>query len=266
MSRTVAENAHLFAAINGWCEHDLTSAKEKPYQVGDLKLARKLKIAIPTFCVGPRINEKVVKVFKETIQKIEEEGHQVNYVEVPFMKYAIPLYQVIALAEASSNLLRFDGVKYGYQPKEYKDYEDLLVKSRTEGFGKEVKRRIMVGTYLLSGKNVDVYYKKALQVRQELTDEIINVFQNCDLILTPATVSTSLNLGKDRDPNEVFLQDLLAIPFSMSGHPSLVMPIGKIEEAPVGIQISAPYYDEKTIYRFANELEKKLKFRGDQNV
>ncbi len=266
ITRTVEENAYLFEVINGWSEDDFTSSKTPAYQVTDFKLKKQLKIAIPKFCIGETINEEIVGVFKETLEKIKKNGHEIEYVEIPFMKYAIPLYQVIALAEASSNLLRFDGVKYGYQPDNYKDYDDLLTKTRTIGFGPEVKRRIMVGTYLLSSENVDVYYKKALQVRQELTDEIIKTFKNYDLILTPSTVSTGLLLGEKRDPNETFLQDLLAIPFSMSGHPSLSMPIAKINQRPIGMQIVAPYFDEETIYNFAHELETTINFRGDKNV
>ncbi len=264
MSRNVIENAHLFAAINGPSDDDLNTSSEKPFSVDDITKKEKYRIAIPRFCLTKIINADVVSVFLNCLDKIKAAGHQVDFVEVPFMKYAIPLYQVIALAEASSNLLRFDGIKYGYQTENYQDYDDFVTKTRTAGFGTEVKRRIMVGTYVLSSENVDVYYKKALQVRRELTDEIKAVFQQYDLIMTPATVSTSLILGKKREPNESFLQDLLAIPFSMSGHPSLVMPADKIDNMPIGVQIAGRYYDEKTIYAFALELEALV--RGDESV
>ncbi len=264
LSRRVIENAHLFAAINGECQNDTTTASEKPFVVSDIENGKKYRIAVPNFCLTKVINADVVSVFLACLDKIKAAGHQVDFVELPYMKYAIPLYQVIALAEASSNLARFDGIKYGYQASQYDNYDDYVTKTRTIGFGTEVKRRIMVGTYLLSSENVDVYYKKALQVRRELSDEIRLAFQQYDLIVTPATVSTSLILGKDRNPNEIFLQDLLAIPFSMSGHPSLVMPVDKVDNNPIGLQIAGRYYDEKTIYAFALELEKNV--RGDESV
>lgn len=258
ITRDVTENAHLFEVINGFSKDDYTSADVEKFEAKDLKLNKKLKVAVPKFCVGENINDEVLSVFLPTLEKIKKMGHQVDYVEIPFLKYSIPLYQVIALAEASSNLARFDGLKYGYSPNQYDNFDDFVTKSRSVGFGAEVKRRMMVGTYVLSSENVDIYYKKALQVRQELTNELNSVYKNYDIILSPATPTAAFPLGEKRKPNEAFFDDLLTIPFNMSGHPSLSMPIGKCGIKPIGMQVSSNYFEEKKIYSFAIELEKEL--------
>ena len=186
-----------------------------------------------------------------------------------YVTNAIPLYQIIALGEASSNLARYDGVKYGYVAKDYKDLEEMYMKTRYEGFGKEVKRRLMIGSYILSGKNASKYYRKALVVRKKLTDEFKEILSKYDLIIGPVNTNVAYPFGTVADDAlKTFYDDLLTIPVNMAGLPAMSMPVGFVDKLPVGMHIIGNYFKEEEIYRLASYIEKELNLdlnpRGDK--
>ena len=178
---------------------------------------------------------------------------------MPYLEYSVPLYQVIALGEASSNLARFDGIKYGLHI-DGNSTKDSIIKTRTSGFGEEVKRRIMIGTYVLSGKNADKYYVKALKLREALCEEMNKVFANYDLIIGPTNTSPAYDLGtKENDALKSFVDDILTNPINMTGMPALSLPIGfNHENLPIGMHIIGKNRDEKNIYALASYIENKL--------
>ena len=192
------------------------------------------------------------------------------------MKYldkAVTLYQIIAMGEASSNLARFDGIRYGYTKENPKDIEDLYLETRKNGFGKEVKRRIMVGSYLLSGDNAKIYYNKALSIRDDMKKEFDRIFKEYDLIIGPTTTTTAYDLTDPMDdPSKSFMDDVLVIPVNMAGLPGLSLPIGFGKgHMPIGLHIIGNSFDEATIYQLAGFLEKKLNLnldsrKGEENV
>ena len=179
------------------------------------------------------------------------------------MKYldnAVTLYQIIAMGEASSNLARFDGIRYGLSAKEPKSHEDLYLETRREGFGKEVKRRIMVGSYLLSGDNAKTYYNKALSIRDDMAKEFEKVFKKYDYIIGPTTTTTAYNLDDPMDdPSKSFMDDVLVIPVNMAGLPGLGIPVGfDKNHMPIGMHIIGNKFEEAEMYRLGSFIEKKL--------
>ena len=179
---------------------------------------------------------------------------------ISYIEQAARLYQVIAMGEASSNLARFDGIRYGYSCKDPKDIDDLYYRSREEGFGEEVKRRIMVGSYLLSGENAKKYYDKAMSVRSDIRTSFLEAFKKYDLLVGPTTVSCACDITEDMsDPLKGFMDDVLVIPVNMAGLPGLSLPIGfSKEDMPIGMHIMANDFDEATIYKLASFIEDKL--------
>ena len=192
------------------------------------------------------------------------------------MKYldnAVTLYQIIAMGEASSNLARFDGIRYGHTKENPKNIDELYLETRKEGFGKEVKRRIMVGSYLLSGENAKTYYNKALEIRDDMKKEFERVFDKYDLIIGPTTTTTAYDLTDPMDdPSKSFMDDVLVIPVNMAGLPGLSLPIGfSTENMPIGLHIIGNSFEEATIYQLASFIEKELNLdlnpkRGEENV
>ena len=210
------------------------------------------------------INEEIRNKVIEVANILKENGATVENIDIDYLEYAIPLYQLIALSEISTNMARYDGIKYGYLTNDYKDIEDIYNKSRSEGFGLEVKRRIMIGTYVLSGENADKYYYKALKVRRKMTDSFKEAFKKYDLIIGPTNTNVAYKLGENKtDVLKSFYDDLLTIPVNMAGLPALSMPIGyNSDNLPIGMHIIGNYFDEKTIYRLASFIEDKLKIKG----
>lgn len=178
-------------------------------------------------------------------------------VHFPLLKYGIPVYYIIASSEASSNLQRFDGVRYGYRAKEFEDLEDLYVRSRSEGFGNEVKMRIMLGTFSLSSGYFDAYYKKAGRVRTLIRRQFEELFVNYDIVAGPVTTSTAFAFGeKSADPIEMYMADLLTVPVNLAGLPSISVPCGFDDEnLPIGLQLIGNYFDESTLYQAAYAYE-----------
>lgn len=273
MTKNVYENAVLLNALVGKDERDLTSARKDEEDFTRLigKDIKGLKIAVPNFLMSDIVNEEIRTKIEEVIEMLKAKGATVDYVDVKYLDNAVTLYQIIAMGEASSNLARFDGIRYGHSKENPKDIESLYLETRAEGFGEEVKRRIMVGSYLLSGENAKIYYDKALSIRDDMKKEFSKVFENYDLIIGPTTTTTAYDLTESMDdPRKTFMDDVLVIPVNMAGLPGLNIPVGfDKENMPIGMHIIGKAFDEAEIYHLASFIEKELnldlKPRGENN-
>ena len=273
MTRNVYENALLLNAIVGKDEKDLTSANKPEEDFTRLigQDIKGMKIAVPNYFMSDIVEENIRIKIEETIEMLKDKGATVDYVDVKYLENAVTLYQIIAMGEASSNLARFDGIRYGHSKENPENIEDLYYGTRQEGFGNEVKRRIMVGSYLLSGENAKTYYNKALSIRDDMKKEFLKVFENYDLIIGPTTTTTAYDLTDSMDdPRKTFMDDVLVIPVNMAGLPGLNVPVGfDKEHMPIGLHIIGKAFDEATIYKLASFIEKELNLnlevRGENN-
>ncbi len=260
ITRNVYENALLLNEIVGHSEMDLTSVKKEKEDFTRLigKDISGMKIAIPKFFINPNIDKEVREKLDSVIDILKSNNCTVDYVDIKYIDQCVLLYQIIAMGEASSNLARFDGVRYGYSYPNPKNYEDLYLKTRKLGFGSEVKRRIMIGSYLLSGENAKNYYNKALQIRDDVRKNFLKVFEKYDLIIGPTTTTTAYPLEQDVDDAvKSFLDDVLTIPVNMAGLPAMSLPIGFGKcHLPIGMQIIAPPFEEAKIYWLGSFIEK----------
>jgi aspartyl-tRNA(Asn)/glutamyl-tRNA(Gln) amidotransferase subunit A len=261
ITRTVADSALMLNVIAGHDPSDSTSVDEKTAPICDYleKLdepIEKLQIAIvPQFNAGA--DEQVQNALYETIEVYKKLGAQVIEVDMPYLDYAIAAYYVIATAEASSNLARYDGVHYGYRSDRARDYIEVYSKSRADGFGKEVKRRIMLGTYVLSSGYYDAYYLKALKVRNLIRGDFARVFQECDCIMMPVSPTTAFKMGeKIDDPLTMYLSDIYTIGANLAGIPAISVPCGfDRNNLPIGLQILTPAFSEDRLLRIARMFE-----------
>ena len=262
MTKNVYENAILLNAIVGKDEKDLTSAEKEEEDFTRLigKEVKGMKIAVPNFLMGDITSDEIKKKIKETIQILEKNGVTVDYVDVKYLEHAMTMYQIIAMGEASSNLARYDGIRYGLKIEDVKNIEELYLETRGQGFGEEVKRRIMVGSYLLSGENAKVYYDKALSIRDDMRKEFKKVFEDYDLIIGPTTVSTAYDLDDPMDdPRKSFMDDVLVIPVNMAGLPGMNIPVGfDKNHMPIGMQIIGNSFEEAKMYQLGSFIEKEL--------
>lgn len=269
MTKNVYENAILLNAIVGEDEKDLTSAFKEAEDFTRLigKEINGMKIAVPNYFMSDIVSKEIKDKIEETIDLLRKEGAIVDYVDVKYLENAVTLYQIIAMGEASSNLARFDGIRFGHSKENPKDVEDLYYETRREGFGDEVKRRIMVGSYLLSGENAKAYYNKALSIRDDMKKEFENTFNNYDLIIGPTTTTTAYNITDPMDdPLKSFMDDVLVIPVNMAGLPGLNIPVGfDKDNMPIGMQIIGNSFEEAKIYQLASYIEKKLNLNLDPN-
>jgi len=270
ITRTVADSALMLNVIAGYDPADSTSVDEKTAPICDYleKLyepIEKLQIAIvPQFNAGA--DQQVKNALYETIEVYKKLGAQVIEVDMPYLDYAIAAYYVIATAEASSNLARYDGVHYGYRSDRARDYIEVYSKSRAEGFGKEVKRRIMLGTYVLSSGYYDAYYLKALKVRNLIRGDFARVFQECDCILMPVSPTTAFKMGeKIDDPLTMYLSDIYTIGANLAGIPAISVPCGFDQNnLPIGLQILTPAFSEDKLLRIARMLEAQTDWHKKQ--
>lgn len=267
MSRNVYENAVLLNALVGHDDKDMTSANRESEDFTRMmgEDVKDMKIAIPSFYMNKEIDEEIRNSVLSVVDMLKNRGVSFEYVDIDYIEYSIPLYQIIALAEASSNLARFDGVKYGYRTNDFNNLDELYKKTRAEGFGDEVKRRIMIGSYVLSGENVKTYYYKALKIRKAISDSFSNVLSKYDLIIGPTTTTFAYNIGEGQnDAVKSFFDDLLTIPVNMAGLPGMSLPIGFGNNGmPIGMQIIGSKFDEATIYKLASFIEGELKLDLD---
>ena len=259
MTRNVLENAKLLNVLVGEDTKDLTSAKkDKEDFARKINTSVKgLRVAVPNYFMSDIVSNEIRKGIKNVIKFLEENGVVVDYIDMKYLDQAVTLYQVIAMGEASSNLARFDGVRYGYRTENYNNLEEMYLKTRQEGFGREVKRRIMVGSYLLSGANAKIYYDKALSIRDDIKKEFDKVFANYDLVIGPVTTTTAYRLDSDMsDPMKSFLDDVLVIPVNMAGLTGLSLPVAPKSSKPYGLHIIGNSFDEATIYQLASFIER----------
>ena len=259
MTRNVMENAKLLNILVGEDDKDLTSAKkEKEDFARKINTSVKgLKVAVPNYFMSDIVAKEIREGIKSVIKFLEDNGVTVDYVDMKYLDQAVTLYQIIAMGEASSNLARFDGVRYGYRTENYNNLEEMYLKTRQEGFGSEVKRRILVGSYLLSGANAKIYYDKALSIRDDIKKEFDKAFTNYDLGIGPVTTTTAYRLDSDMsDPMKSFLDDVLVIPVNMAGLPGLSLPVAPKTSKPYGLHIIGNSFDEATIYQLASFIER----------
>ncbi|WP_353457972.1 Asp-tRNA(Asn)/Glu-tRNA(Gln) amidotransferase subunit GatA [Staphylococcus coagulans] len=259
ITRNVKDNALVLEAIVGEDEMDSTSAPDGSTdftsEIGqDIK---GMKIGLPKEYIGEGVDLEVKEAVLKAAETFKSLGAMVEEVSLPRTSYGIPSYYVIASAEASSNLARFDGIRYGYHSKEAQTLEELYKLSRSEGFGQEVKRRILLGTYVLSSGYYDAYYKKAQKVRTLIKQDFESVFEDYDVILGPTTPTVAFDIGAEiNDPLTMYANDLLTTPVNLAGLPGISIPCGLAENGrPIGLQIIGKPFDEKTVYRVAHQYE-----------
>lgn len=257
-TRTVRDNAAVLNIIAGHDQRDQTSS-QRPVPdytanlTGDIK---GMKIALPKEYLGAGISQEVKETILAAAKQFEAMGATVEEVSLPHSKYGVAAYYIIASSEASSNLQRFDGIRYGYRAQDVKNLNDLYVKSRTEGFGDEVKRRIMLGTFSLSAGSYDAFFKKAAQVRTLIIQDFQRVFEKYDLIMGPTTPTVAFDLGtKVKDPAQMYMNDVLTIPVNFAGLPGMSINAGFSEGMPVGMHLIAKHFDEETLYKVAYAFE-----------
>jgi aspartyl-tRNA(Asn)/glutamyl-tRNA(Gln) amidotransferase subunit A len=261
LTKTVKDAAILLGVIAGHDPLDSTSAKVPvPDYAADLaKPVGGMKIGIPKEYFGEGLETEVRAAVEAGIAKLRSAGCEIVPISLPHTAYAVPTYYVIATAEASANLARFDGVRYGHRAKGASTLSDMYRKSRDEGFGAEVKRRIMLGTYALSSGYYDAYYLKAQRVRTLLTRDFEEAFQKVDAIVTPTAPTPAFKIGeKSDDPLSMYLADIYTVTADLAGIPGISIPCGETKSGlPIGLQVLGKHFDESTVLRVASAVERK---------
>ena len=265
ITKDVEDCAILLNIIAGHDEKDTTSEniKKIDYTKSLKNDVKGLKIGVPKEFFGEGINEEVKAKLEEAIAKYKELGAEVEEFSLNVAEFSLASYYIIACAEASSNLGRFDGIRYGYRTKNYTDLKELFKNSRSEGFGEEVKRRIMLGTYVLSAGYYDAYYKKAQQVRTLVRNEFNKAFEKYDVILTPTAPTTAFEIGsKSNNPLEMYLADICTVSVNIAGLPGISIPCGVDSNGmPIGMQLIGQRFSESTLLNAAYTFEQAVKFR-----
>ena len=266
IARDVTDCATILEAISSYDKKDSTSIPREDMDftsalVDDVK---GMRIGIPRDYLGEGLDEEVKEAILKAAKVLEDKGAIVEEFDLGLVKYAIPAYYVIASAEASSNLSRFDGVKYGLRAKEYEGLHEMYKKSRSEGFGEEVKRRIMLGSFVLSSGYYDAYYLKALRTKALIKKEFDKAFEKYDVILGPAAPSTAPKLGESlSDPLKMYLGDIYTISVNLAGLPGMTVPCGKDSAGlPIGLQLSGDCFQEKKIIRAGYAFEQSRKYEA----
>lgn len=265
MARTVEDTALLLKVISGHDPNDSTSidacVPDYPALLAERSDLSGLTIGLPEEYWGEGVSEEVAAVCREAVALAEALGARCVPVSLPHTTYAVAVYYIVATAEASSNLARFDGIRYGFRDGQAKELVEMYCASRSQGFGEEVKRRIMLGTFALSSGYYDAYYKKAAQVRRLIQRDFTAAFATCDLICGPVSPTTAFSLGeKLQDPLAMYLSDIFTIPLNLAGLPGLSLPVGLGSDSglPVGLQIIGPGLSEGLILQAAHVLEQNL--------
>ena len=265
ITKDVRDAAILLNVIAGYDEKDSTSANKPKidYEKSLTNNIKGLKIGVPKEFFGEGINEEVKEKLKEAINIYKELGAEVEEFSLDVAEYALATYYIIACAEASSNLGRFDGIRYGYRTKNYTTLDELYKNTRTEAFGEEVKRRIILGTYVLSSGYYDAYYKKAQKVRTFVKNQFDNAFQKYDVLLTPVAPTTAFEIGqKSSNPMEMYLADICTVSVNIARVPAISIPAGVDKNnMPIGMQLIGDKFNEQTILNAAYAFEQKIKFR-----
>lgn len=263
LTKDVTDAAIMLEAMSG---HDPKDSTSVDIPVPDYKKAltnnvRGLKIGFIKELMGNGIDSEIKKSVKDAIKKYEELGAQIEEASLPSFEYAVATYYLIAPAEASSNLARFDGVKFGHRSKDNKDLLTMYYKTRAEGFGPEVKRRIMIGTYALSAGYYDAYYLRALKVRTLIKQDFDKAFQSCDVLISPTSPTIAFKIGeKADDPLSMYLSDIATIPVNLAGLPAISIPCGQDKGLPIGLQLIGRAFDEETLLRTAYAFEQNTEW------
>lgn len=257
-ARDVEDCALITQYIAGLDAKDSTTA-DSPVQDYSKSLTKDLrgkKIGIPKEYFGEGLSEGVRKAVLEAVKVLKENGAEVSECSLPLAEYSLGVYYILASAEASSNLSRFDGIRYGHRAENFEDAVDIFFKSRSEGFGKEVKRRIMLGTYALSAGYYDAYYKKALKVRNLIKQDFMRVFKDFDAIISPTTPTPAFKIGeKTDDVLSMYLSDIYTVPVNIAGIPAISLPCGMVDGMPVGLQLMGNYFREDLLFNIAYSFE-----------
>lgn len=258
LARTAEDCALMLGAMAGFDPKDSTCVDQPvdDYLAALAKPLTGLRIGLPKEYFGAGLDSRIADAVMNVVEQLKQLGAVVKEISLPNMQHAIPAYYVIAPAEASSNLSRFDGVRYGYRCENPKDLQDLYKRSRAEGFGAEVKNRIMVGTYALSAGYYDAYYLKAQKIRRLIKNDFTSAFAEVDVILGPTTPNPAWKLGeKNNDPVAQYLEDIYTITANLAGIPGLSMPAGFVDGLPVGVQLLAPYFQEGRLLNVAHQYQ-----------
>lgn len=263
LTKNVEDAAIVMNSLAGHDPLDSTCIKREygSFYEGIQNGVKGMRAALPKEYFGEGISPEVRAAVLRAAEEFEKMGVSVEEVSVPAMEYALPAYYVISSCEASSNLARFDGVRYGYRAPEYEDIDALYKNTRSEGFGREVKRRIMLGSFALSSGYYDAYYKKALQVRTLIINDFNAVFDNHDFIISPVSPTVAYRIGeKTADPVEMYLGDIYTVPVNIAGLPALSLPCGKDADGmPIGMQLIGRAFSENTLFRAGHTFEKAVK-------
>ncbi len=269
MTKNVEDCALLLQAMSGYDPKDSTSVDVKVdnYTSKLTENVKGLKIGIPKEYIVDNMPAEIDNLWKQGIDYLKDAGAIIKNISLPHTMYALPAYYIVAPAEASSNLARYDGVKYGHRAKG-KNLIEMYENTRSEGFGDEVKRRILIGTYVLSSGYYDAYYLKAQKVRQLIKNDFDKVFSDVDAILTPSTPSSAFKIGdKTDDPVSMYLNDIFTVPVNLSGLPAISVPAGYDENnLPLGLQIIGKAFDEQTILNLSLAIEKRANFKKNFKV
>ena len=260
MARTAEDCALL---LNEMCSHDIKDTTSLDNEIPNFEdsLNNSLKgkkIGVVKDLDLSSLDKDVIEVYENSLKEFVSMGAKLVEVSLPNLALSVPTYYVVAPAECSSNLSRFDGVKFGRRSKDPKSLEELYVQTRSEGFGNEVKRRILIGSYVLSAGYYDAYYKKAQQVRRLIKQDFDKAFLSVDVIMTPTTRGPAFDIGsKGSDPIQMYLEDLFTISANLAGLPAMSLPNGNIDNKPIGLQIIGNFLDESSILNFGHMYQTK---------
>ena len=258
LCRTVEDSARMLAIMAGSDAQDSTCSEEAvpDYLAATQDLSKKYRIAVP-LSFFKAMDSEGQSEFQRILDLLKAMGHHVEMIELPIQNYVVPTYYIIAPAEASTNLSRYDGVRYGHRSTQASNLDELYIKSRSEGFGPEVKRRILVGTYVLSAGYYDAYYQKALKIRQTIKNRFATLFQTFDIIATPTTLSAAFkHNAHDNDPVAMYYSDLCTVSVNLADLPGISLPLMKHEGLPFGFQLIGKPFDETTLLCLSAQLEK----------
>ena len=263
ITKTVSDSALMLNVMSGHDPKDSTSANldvpDFTQSCNDFKL-NKVKVGIPKEYQISGMSPEIIKLWERGSDWLRDRGAEIVDVSLPHTKYALPTYYVIAPAEASSNLARYDGVRYGYRNSQ-DTLDELYTHSRGEGFGSEVQRRILIGTYVLSAGYYDAYYRKAQRVRNLIIQDFQKAFKKVDVLLTPTTPTPAFELGSQLDPISMYMNDVFTVPASLAGLPAMSVPSGLSEEGlPLGLQVIGKQFDESSVLKIASNIEDQAKF------
>jgi len=260
-TNSLEDSALLLEVMAGSDDYDATASTQEVDNYTALGEEKKYKVAVIAESLEMEgIDPEIKKTLEDTMKNLTDSGHQVETVSFPYLDYMVPTYYVLTTAEASSNLARFDGVHYGHRSDSAEGVEETYKKSRSEGFGIEVQRRIMAGTFVLSHGYYDAYYTKGQRVRRVLQDKTNEIFENYDIILLPTTPTTAFELDAVSDPIAMYLQDIYTVHANLSGNPAISLPVGEHSNGlPFGIQVIGDHFKEKEMLNFSSILEKIVK-------